>query len=193
MTDVPDWEKKYWANRLQQKTSGQNQQMPQQPHYEPLHVTQARTRGQDPNQLIRSLGVQIDGFSNMDDPRVAASRELTGQLSARDQVPGGKVVMLREGARYFRQVQSEAYGVSIPLLRSMGQITNVTGREFELRGPSRGYVIDGLNVIDAGKMNESPERFVSLIKVRAPFVGDIFVESSAVIESFNGQRSILRG
>lgn len=193
MTDVPDWEKKYWANRLQQKTSGQHQQMSQQPHYEPLHVTQARTRGQDPNQLMRSLGVQIDGFSNMDDPRVAASRELTGQLSARDQVPGGKVVMLREGARYFRQVQSEAYGVSIPLLRSMGQITNVTGREFELRGPSRGYVIDGLNVIDAGKMNESPERFVSLIKVRAPFVGDIFVESSAVIESFNGQRSILRG
>jgi hypothetical protein len=194
MTDVPDWEKKYWANRLQQKTSGQHQQqMPQQPHYEPLHVTQARLKGQDPNQLMRSLGVQIDGFSNMDDPRVMASREITGQLSARDQVTGAKVVMLREGARYFRQVQSEAYGVSIPLLRSMGQITNATGREFELRGPSRGYIIDGLNVIDAGKMNESPERFVSLMKVRAPFIGDIFVESSAVIESFNGGRTILRG
>lgn len=192
MTDVPDWEKKYWANRLQQKAVG-HQQTSQQPHYEPLHVTQARTRGQDPNQLIRSLGVQIDGLSNLDDPRVMASREASGQFSARDNIPGAKVVMLREGARYFRQVQSEAYGVSIPLLRSMGQITNVSGREFELRGPSRGYVIDGLNVIDAGKMNESPERFVSLIKVRAPFIGDIFVESSAVIESFGNQRTLLRG
>ena len=75
----------------------------------------------------------------------------------------------------------------------MGQITNVSGREFELRGPSRGYVIDGLNIIDAGKINESPERFVSLVKVRAPFIGDIFVESSAVIESFGNQRSVLRG
>ena len=192
MTDVPDWEKKYWANRLQQKAAG-HQQTSQQPHYDPLHVTQARTRGQDPNQLIRSLGVQIDGLSNLDDPRVMASREASGQFSARDNIPGAKVVMLREGARYFRQVQSEAYGVSIPLLRSMGQITNVSGREFELRGPSRGYVIDGLNIIDAGKINESPERFVSLVKVRAPFIGDIFVESSAVIESFGNQRSVLRG
>ena len=66
-------------------------------------------------------------------------------------------------------------------------------KEFELRGPSRGYVVDGLPVIDAGKMNENPERFVNLVKVRTNFIVDIFVDSSALIEHFGGQKTILRG
>jgi hypothetical protein len=192
MSDVPDWEKKYWNNRLQQKMT-QASTPSAQPHFEPAHVTQARMRGQDPNQMLRNLGVQIDGMSNMDDPRVQASRQLSGQLSARDQSPEGQVVMLREGARYFRQISMEAFGVSIPLLRSMGQANNLAGRQFELRGASRGYIVDGLNVIDAGKMNESPERFVNLVKIRAPFIGDIFVENSSIIHANGQQKGILKG
>lgn len=191
MADIPDWEAKYWANRLQQKVSG-NVQNSQQNHYEPLHVTQAKQRGEDPNSFLRNYP-QFAGSSNMNDPRVLASRELSGQLSAHDAPNNVKVVMLREGATYYRQVQSEGYGTTIPLLRAMGRINNVAGKEFELRGPSRGYIVDGLPVIDAGKMNENPERFVNLVKVRTNFIGDIFVDSAAIIESFNGQRTILRG
>lgn len=194
MSDIPDWEKKYWDNRLKQKI---NQQQPttaaSQPHYEPLHVSQARMRGEDPNQSIRNLGFNVGGVSKLDDPRVQSSRELSGQLSASDNVPNAKVVMIREGARYYRQIQMEAFGVSIPLLRTMGQMANAQGRQFEVRGQSRGYIVDGLSVIDAGKMNESPERFISLVKIRAPFVGDIFVESSSLIEVGGNQQTILKG
>jgi hypothetical protein len=191
MSDIPDWEAKYWANRLQQKATGNNQ-ISQPNHHEPLHVTQAKQRGEDPNSFLRNYP-QFTGASNMNDPRVAASRELSGQLSARDVQNNVKVVMLREGATYYRQVQSEGYGTTIPLLRGMGKLNNISGKEFELRGPSRGYVVDGLPVIDAGKMNENPERFVNLVKVRTNFIGDIFVDSSALIEHFGGQKTILRG
>ncbi len=35
MADIPDWEAKYWANRLQQKATGNNQ-ISQPNHHEPL-------------------------------------------------------------------------------------------------------------------------------------------------------------
>lgn len=113
------------------------------------------------------------------------------------QQPSGNAAYLREGANYYRQIQNnDGWGTTTPLIKSMGTLNGVNGKEFAIMGEIQGYCVDNLSTIDLSKINEEPQRMLQLIRVRAPFVGDILVERSAIVNSHNvgvGGRTILKG
>lgn len=126
--------------------------------------------------------------------------DVAGMLMQRammGQQPSGHSIYLREGANYYRQIQNnDGFGTTTPLIRSMGQLNGVNGKEFAIMGELRAYCVDHLSTIDLSKINEEPQRMKNLVRVRAPFVGDILVERSAIINSHNvgdGSRTILKG
>ncbi len=160
---------KYWANRAAQVSQQQQNQRPtsQHPHSNP--------------------GREVD-LSNM-----IQQRAMMGGLM--QQPSNSQIVYLREGAKYYRQIQNESgYGTTTPLLRSMGPLANVNAKEFSIMGEIRGYCVDDLPRIDLSKMNEEPARMLTLVRVRAPFAGDILVEEKNIIRSnVTGGRNILKG
>lgn len=163
---MDDWESKFWAAKQQQQ---QTQQRPQQRPFQ----------GQP--------GPTGNNFPEVD---------ITGRLQQRmmSQQPASNEVYLREGTQYYRQVQGDGFGAAVPLVRSMGPLANVSGKQFAVMGDMRGYCIDNLQQIDLSKINEQPERMLVLVKVRAPFVGDILVEKKSLIQnSINSGKGILRG
>jgi len=89
------------------------------------------------------------------------------------------MVMLREGARFYRAVQAEKWGHTQTMVRSGGEVQGVAGREFQLKGESQCYCIDNLPVVDLTQVN--PQHMLNLVEVSAPFVGTILVERSAVV------------
>ncbi|MFA6049901.1 MAG: hypothetical protein WC761_01770 [Candidatus Paceibacterota bacterium] len=164
---MDDWEAKYWAAKQQQQT----QQRPQQ---------------QRPFQGQPGPTGPANNFPEVD---------ITGRLQQRmmSQQPASAEVYIREGTQYYRQVQGDGFGAAVPLVRSMGPLANVSGRQFAVMGDMRGYCIDNLQQIDLSKINEQPERMLMLVKVRAPFVGDILVPKTAVIENTSGTNKLLKG
>lgn len=169
--DIPDWEKKYWANREAQL---------------------AQKKAQAP-QL--NLSPAQNNYPEMDPVRFMQQKMMDGMMGMSNQGPT-KGVYLREGAEYYAHIKgSSGFGSTVPLVRSMGKLSGVMGREFAVISESvRGYRIDGLQMVDLGKANESPERYGTYVQVRAPFIGDILVERNAVIEiQQNGGRQLLRG
>lgn len=170
-SDIPDWEAKYWANRAAQK---QREQRPQVPGHTPL------TREPPAREI--------------DATTIMQQRLLGGLATNSSTDESAKRVFLREGATYYKQIQGDGFGSAVPLVRSMGGLSNVTGKEFVFMGDYRGYCIDNLNQVDMSKVNENPDRMLSLVRVRAPFVGDILVPRTAIIEvSGPGGRQLLRG
>lgn len=166
--DVPDWEAKYWANREQQLAS------------------QKKSLGQPTNQATR-------GYPEIDPMKMMQQRMMQGHLPG--QTPSSnRSVMLREGAEYFRHLKGgDGFGNVIPLVRSMGQLNGVAGREFAHMGETRGILVDGMNMVDMSKINEEPDRISTYVRVRAPFVGDILVKSGTIIETQGSQRVVLKG
>lgn len=167
--DVPDWETKYWANREQQLAS------------------QKKPLGQPARQPTQ-------GYPEVDPVRMMQQRMMQGQLPGQES-SSNRSVMLREGAEYFRHLKGgDGFGNVIPLVRSMGQLTGMAGREFAHMGETRGILVDGMAMVDMSKINEEPDRISIYVRVRAPFVGDILVSKNAVIETQqNTGKQILRG
>ena len=157
---------KYWANRATQVQ--QNQRPAQQsPHR--------------PNQT----GREIDA-TNMIQQRAMMN-------AIQPDAGNSQTVYLREGAKYYRQIQNESgFGTTTPLIRSMGPLANVAAKEFSIMGEIKGYCVDDLPRIDLSKMNEEPARMLTLVRVRAPFAGDILIEEKNIIRNASG-RNILRG
>jgi len=110
---------------------------------------------------------------------------------------GTSAVYLREGVNYYRQIQNnDGFGTTTALIKSMGPLNGVNGKEFTIMGELRAYCVDNLSTIDLSKINEEPQRMLDLVRVRAPFVGDLLVERSAIINNSNvsyGGRAILKG
>jgi len=161
---------KYWAQRAAQVQ--QNKQPAQQ------------------NQHNRAnpLNREIDA-TNM-----IQQRAMMG--AAMQQPTNSQVVYLREGAKYYRQVQNESgFGTTTPLIRSMGPLSNVGAKEFSVIGEIKGYCVDDLPRIDLSKINEEPARMITLVRVRAPFAGDILIEERNIIRSnsANSGRAVLKG
>jgi len=172
---MDDWEKKYWAQKVQQF-----QTKPQDlPHYEPVHVTQDRQRAHQPGDQWREI-----------DPLTAMYTNQQG-MTSRGMGPQSQVVQLREGALYYRKVDAQAFGNTIPMVRSCGPAVGVNGKEFEMRQECQCYLIDNLEVVDLGNIN--PNKMLRLVEVRAPFIGTILVERSAVIDAGQKGPRILKG
>lgn len=158
---------KYWANRATQM--GQQNQRPTQqaPH--------------------NHMGREIDATNIMQ------QRAMMGAVMNQQQSSNSQIVYLREGAKYYRQIQNESgFGTTTPLIRSMGPLSNVGAKEFSVKGEIKGYCVDDLPRIDLSKMNEEPARMLTLIRVSAPFAGDILIEEKNIIRS-NAGRTVLKG
>jgi len=164
---MDDWEAKYWANR-----AAQIQQQPQRPQYH-----QQPTRPQMPE-------VDVAG--------------MLMQRAMMQQPTSSGAVYLREGANYYRQIQNpDGWGTTTTLIRSMGALSGVANKEFAIMGEMRAYCVDDLPSIDLSKINEQPQRMKDLVRVRAPFAGDLLVERSAIVNGGNntsyGGKSLLKG
>lgn len=121
---------------------------------------------------------------------------MTNIMAQQQQQQGSQAVMLREGHDYYKFIPNpDGFGIAVPLIRHMGKLSQVSGKEFAVIGESRGYLVDNSPVIDLGKANEHPERYLNLVKVRAPFVGDILVHHETVIRVASGPqgKNILKG
>lgn len=174
--DIPDWEAKYWANRQQQlNQQKQNSQVQQTPTYQ--------TPGLHPSQ----------GYPDIDPMAMVQRRMFDGFING--QSANQRSVFLREGAEYYRNLQGgDGFGNTIPLVRSMGKLSGVAGKEFVVEGETRGILIDGLSQVDFSKINEESERFGMYVVVKAPFAGKILVRQNAIIEIKGTSRSgILKG
>jgi hypothetical protein len=159
--NLPDWEKKFWANK-------ERQQQTQKP--------------------------QVPGGREIDAGALLGQRMMTNQALGSNS-GGSSAVMLREGMPYYKLIPNpEGFGTVTPLVRHMGPLSQVAGKEFVVLNEVRGYLIDNSPVVDLSKINNAPERFLNLVRVRAPFIGDILVAKEAVVYSASGiSRGILRG
>ena len=169
---MDDWEAKYWKQKAQQK---------QHQHSAPVAPAPPPPPTRD---------VEINAADIM------AQRMMGGLLGGQQQQQGNSAVYLREGATYYRQIHNpDGFGTTMPLVRSMGPLTQVTGKMFTTKGDLKGYCIDDLPSVDLSKANDHPERMLQLVRVSAPFVGDILVPRTAVIEANQnpGGKQLLRG
>lgn len=127
--------------------------------------------------------------------------DVAGMLMQRammQQPTSGGSVYLREGANYYRQIQNpDGWGTTTTLIRSMGPLNGVNGKEFAIMGEMRAYCVDDLSAIDLSKINQEPGRMKDLVRVRAPFAGDLLVERSAIVNGGNnvsyGGKTLLKG
>lgn len=174
--DVPDWEAKYWANRekqlASQKSTGNTSLSPRMP----------------------SPAIP-QGYPEIDPVQMMQQRMMQGMMHHGQSSSGSRSAYLREGDEYFRHIQGgDGFGNVIPLVRSMGRLNGMTGREFAILGETRGILVDGMQMVDMSKVNENPDRIRMYVRVRAPFVGDILVDKNTVIETQqNSGKQILRG
>jgi len=172
-----DWERKYFERRAAQQ-QGQQPQGPRNPsdlpHFEPAHITQNRQRaaqqGGQHNMGWQDIDVTSAMYSNADG---LASRNMGPQAQAQQQV------MLREGAIYYRAIQADGFGTTMPMVRNCGPVVGVVGKEFELRGETSCYLIDNMDVVDLANIN--PQKMLSLVEIRAPFLGTLLVEKNSII------------
>lgn len=168
---MDDWETKYWQQKQQQMQQQGGHRRPQNPqdlpHFEPAHVTQDRQRAH-----------QVDNGWREVDPLTAMYTNMDG-MNARGRGPQVQTVFIREGARMYRSVEAQGFGNTMPLVRFAGPAHDMTGKEFEMRGTTNCYVIDNMEVVDLSKIDDS--KMVQLVEVKAPWVGTLLVEASAII------------
>jgi len=193
--DIPEWEKKYWADKQQQQQGGQPGHPSQErPHFEPVHVTQDRERNaHNPQHNPHAPTGQwqdVDAMSMMRNNQ-QGGMAIPG-MSPPPASEGTPMVMLREGAKFYRAVQAEKWGHTQMMVRSGGEVQGVAGREFQLKGESQCYCIDSLPVVNLSQVY--PQLMINLVEVSAPFMGTILVERSAVVPvTHNAGPQLLRG
>lgn len=178
---IADWEKKFWDQKQQQHQHGHGTRRPEDlPHYEPLHVTQNRQRGEMPQQQR----MPNDQWRDVD-PMSARHMDQYGMATnAVRQPQSAPMVMLREGAVYYKAVQVESFGTTTPMVRNCGPLQGVAGREFELKQETHCYVIDNMAIVDLG--NVDPSKMIRLVEVSAPFIGSLLVDESAIVPVTQG-------
>ena len=179
--DNGDWEKAYWSKRQQQLNNlHQRPQQTQTPGHTPINNgSGGGWRDVDVNEFVQQRMLQQVGQS---------------------QIPNSnsKVVFLREGYEHFTGVDgASGFGSTVPMVKSLGKLqTNIQGRQFVLKGEVSAYCIDNLSSVDLSKINEHPERKLTLVRVAENlFSREILVPRSAIVENsnrHNGQE-ILKG
>lgn len=171
MSDIPEWEKQFWAKKAQQAQD--------LPHYEPAHVTQQRMRPQQP---VVSPHMRMDKEIDL----TAHLQQKMMQQGMSMPTPGGqRVCYLKEGVQAYRNV-SQGFGSTVPLVLNIGPTYKVQGKQFERLGTVRCYVVEGNETVDLSKINEHPERMRTLVQVKAPWIGEILVPESAIVNISSG-------
>jgi len=185
--DVPEWEKQYWQNRQAQGTG-----VPQQPA--PTPVRQPHVGGSGDIDLTQMLAQRL-----MSQQATVGIGFGNHAMPPQHQGVQQRVCFLKEGTQGYRIVSSD-FGTDIPLVISSGPITGITGRQFENKGLKRCFLVDSHSSmvgasIDLSKMNESPEKFIHLVQVSAPFLGTVLVPESCVVKMNNTPTGaqVLRG
>lgn len=181
---MDDWEKKYWSLKQQQKQNNSYTRMPPAnpndlPHYEPAHITNNKQRF---SQQQHSNGWrEIDPIGAM----YANMERLQNNLQS-------QVVFLRPGVKYYKSVQSNSFGSTMPLVKDCGVYNESNQKEFEMKNTCKCYIIDNLNTVDLSNLD--PNRLVELVELRAPWIGSILVEKRYIIQArTNNGPQILKG
>jgi len=144
-------------------------------------------------QLAQKQSVPQNG-REIDAGALMSQRAMTNQALGSNS-GGSAAVMLREGMPYYKLIPNpDGFGTTTPLIRHMGPLSQVAGKEFVVMNEIRAYLVDNSPVVDLSKISSSPEKFLNLIRVRAPFAGDILVAKEAVVFSTSGiSRGVLKG
>lgn len=179
--DIPEWEKKYWADRAAKM-----------PHYKPAHETQNNISVQGYTQPhIPNNGI-VDVTSALQQ-RIAQQASMASAHTA-------NVCMVKEGSRAFRMLPTDGFGTTVPLVVDMGPLTNVAGKQFENKGYKRCFLVDNNNIghtVDLSEMSNQPDKFLNLIQLNAPFIGSIFVSEQSMVEinqtQNNHNKNLLKG
>ena len=113
------------------------------------------------------------------------------------QGPPVNVCMVRENVEAYRQIQSQSFGTTTPLVIKVGPLNGVGGREFENKGLVKCYLVDNMQTIDLAEMSEHPERMIRLVQISAPFIGTLLVPEHAIVNANrpggNGGPGLLQG
>lgn len=188
----------YWKKRQQQLDRGQHTQLPPQdpsklPHYQPAHANIQQP--QQPKQPSNN-----NGWKEMDLGQALMAKAMTGQLQGQQgpqapmqpqQSPQQRVVYLREGQKCYRQMQTENFAGSAPIVVDCGNMSGIGGKQFEYKGKVKCIVVEGNNQpIDLSQQNHNT---IVLAKVSAPFVGTLLVPENALAQVMDGKKQVLKG
>lgn len=171
-----DWEKKYWDKVADNNGVSRSRTLcppsnPRDlPHYEPAHVTQNRERNYK--------NISADGWQDLDATSALQNRAMPGPAQ-NSHSQTSQMVMVQEGAVYYRSIQNDGFGTTMPMVRNCGPIVGVTGKEFQYKRDTHCYLIDNMNVVDLSEIN--PNKMLNLVEVSAPFLGSFLVEKSSII------------
>ncbi len=98
-------------------------------------------------------------------------------------------VYLREGLKSYRKLEIES---PVPVAIEMGPIHGVAGQVFEYAGKIKVYLTENMNKpIDLSRIDHS--RFITLVIVKAPFLGTMLVPEAAVVRAADQRQQILKG
>jgi len=165
MSDDMDWEKRYWANKARERTTGKSQ--------ERLPAG------------IRPVALP-DGYTNSRNGEVDVSSMMAQRVASQvggGTAPGGRSCTLKEGYPYYSKVQTGEFGSTAVLVRSVGTLNGISGRTFEVLSEVNAYVIDNLPTVDLSTLPQQSHLSKELVAVRAPFIGNIMVPRDAIMES----------
>lgn len=165
------------------------------PHFTPAHTDQQNI--QLPNVPQPPNGGEIDLTARLQQ-RLQQQPQMNPPVQNRDMPhysgPTANVCMVRENITAYRQVQSQSFGSTTPLVIGIGPLNGVAGKQFENKGLVSCYLVDNMQTIDLAEMSEHPERMIRLVQISAPFIGTLLVPESAIVSSTSNQGAqILRG
>lgn len=179
MSDIPEWERKYWADKAAKL-----------PHYKPAHELQG---GQNTFQQGPRANVP-QGNGGVVDITAALQQRIAQQgIPGFGQQPSAisaKVCFVKEGFQAYRMLPTDGFGSTVPLVIPIGQVSGMAGKQFERTELKRCFVVDNSAInskVDLSEMSNHPEKFMNLVQVSAPFAGSFLVAESAIVP-FNQQQ-----
>jgi hypothetical protein len=105
------------------------------------------------------------------------------------QQPTQSTVFVKEGSKSYRKLEIDS---PMPVALEVGPTHNVVGKEFEYCGKIKVYITENINkTIDLSRMDNN--RIVSLVVLKAPWIGTILVQEQSVIRKNDQTRQILKG
>lgn len=111
--------------------------------------------------------------------------------------PSPTTCTIKPGATFYRPLATSGWPTSFPCVKESG-ITPPVSQDFEYRGETKVYKV-GKDAIDFSKIDPNSPNLITLIEVKANFVGVILVNKSDILEIKNNNsnmqstKTILRG
>jgi hypothetical protein len=182
----------YWKKRAQEME-----------HHEPAHKTQGKSL-EDTLNGIPGLppAAPAPGHPASNNREVDIQSALVSRIAAQvaqgqqSQQPhhqpsgGGQMVYLREGVQSYRELQGTNSPVTIAV--DIGPTSGVVGKEFELRGAKKVYILEGHHqAVDLSNLDYS--RVITLVEVKTAWAGNMLVPESAIMRQGLRPNQLLKG